>query len=44
VLVLLLDVILLGEVDKIYDGFGGQEEECVDDFDLFGKLSASAEH
>ena len=34
VLVLLADVVFFAEVDEVDDGFGGQEEEGVDDFDL----------
>ena len=33
-LVLLADVVLLGEVDEVGDGFGGEELEGVDDVDL----------
>ena len=35
VLVLLADVVALGEVDEVDDGFGGEEEEWVDYFDLW---------
>jgi hypothetical protein len=38
VLVLLADVVLFREVDKEDDGFGGEEEERVDDFDLSKEL------
>ena len=34
VLVLLADVVLLREVDEVDDGFGAEEEEWVDGFDL----------
>lgn len=34
VLVLLADVVLFGEVDEEDDGFGGEELELVDYFDL----------
>ena len=32
--VLLPDVIFFAEVDEIDNGFGGEEEERIDDFDL----------
>jgi hypothetical protein len=34
VLVLLADVILLGQVDQVDDWLGGEEEDWVDDLDL----------
>lgn len=34
VLVLLADVISLRQVDKVNDGLGGEELQCVDDFNL----------
>jgi hypothetical protein len=37
VLVLLPEVVLLGEVDKVDDGLGGEELERVDNFDLGGR-------
>ena len=33
-LILLTDVVLFAEVDEVDDGFGGEEEERIDDFDL----------
>ena len=36
VLVLLADVVAFAEVDQVDDGFGGEEEERVDYFDLGG--------
>ena len=40
VLVLLSDIVLLAQVDKVYDWFRGEEEERVDDFDLDSNWSA----
>lgn len=34
VLVLLADIVFFGEIDEVYDGFGGEEEEGIDDLDL----------
>ena len=34
VLVLLSDVIFLAEIDEIDNGFSGEEEERIDNFDL----------
>jgi len=39
VLVLLADVVFFAEVDKEDDGFGGEEEEGVDYFDLSVQLA-----
>ncbi len=33
-LVLLSDIVLLAQIDEIYDGFGSKEEKRVDEFDL----------
>ena len=35
VFVFLADVVFFGEVDEVDDGFGGEEEEGVDYFDLY---------
>jgi hypothetical protein len=35
VLVLLAEVVFFRQVDEVDDGFGGEEEEGVDYFDLF---------
>lgn len=33
-LVLLSDIVLLAEIDEVYDRLGGKQEERVDDLDL----------
>lgn len=38
-LVLLPDVVFLAEVHQVDDGFGGEEEQRVDDFDLVFGIS-----